>query len=600
MEISRTFDILEKYKSSYSGKRDAFTGKEKGFWKKYSADDYVNNAYNISYGLLSLGLKKGDKVATISNNRPEWNFMDMGLSQAGIIHVPIYPTISDEDYNYILNHCDPRLIIVSDNMLYQRIQPLAEKIPGIKEMYSFNEIEGVKNWKEIIELGKKNRNKYNNDLKKIKESIKPDETVTLLYTSGTTGHPKGVLLSHNNIISNIKSISKVFHFNETHRTLSFLPINHIFERTVNYYFQNNGLSIYYAENLGTIADNIREVKPHLFVTVPRLLEKVYDKIIAKGRELKGIKKQIFFWAVNLGLRYKLNRENGWFYHLKLKIADKLVFSKWREALGGNVELIVSGGAALQARLTRVFNAAGITLIEGYGLTETSPVIAVNNITTNEIKIGTVGPPLNGVDVKISDDGEILCKGPNVMQGYYKDPELTSQVIDEEGWFHTGDIGIFEDDKYLKITDRKKELFKLSSGKYVSPQVIENKFKESIFIEQIMVVGENQKFASALIAPNFPFLHNWCSVNNINYKDNKELIRNEKIIQIYQKEINKLNMQLGMAEKIKRFRLVHEEWSPLTGELSPTLKLKRKYLIEKYSDILKEIFSMENSNINEPV
>ncbi len=591
MDITRTFDILENYKSAWSGKKDAFVGKEKGFWKKYSSDDYVNNAYDISFGLFALGLKKGDKVATISNNRPEWNFMDMGMSQAGIIHVPIYPTISNEDYNYILNHCDPKLVIVSDNILYQRIQPIASKISGIKDIYTFNEIEGVKNWKDIVETGKKNRNKYNNDLKNIKENIKPDETVTLIYTSGTTGHPKGVLLSHNNIVSNIKAVSKVFHFNETHRTLSFLPINHIFERTVNYYFQNNGLSIYYAENLGTIADNLREVKPHLFITVPRLLEKVYDKIIAKGKELEGIKKQIFFWAVGLGLRYKLNRENGWFYHMKLKIADKLVFTKWREALGGNIELIVSGGAALQSRLTRIFNAAGITLIEGYGLTETSPVIAVNNITTNEIKIGTVGPPLNGVEVKISDDGEILCRGPNVMLGYYKNDELTNQVIDGEGWFHTGDIGIFENNKYLKITDRKKELFKLSSGKYVSPQVIENKFKESIFIEQIMVVGENQKFASAIISPNFTFLHSWCSANGISYTDNKDLIRNEKVIQIYNMEINILNKQLGQAEQIKRFRLVQDEWSPLTGELSPTLKLKRKFLIEKYSNILKEIFSI---------
>ncbi len=591
MDITRTFDILENYKSAYSGKQDAFVGKEKGFWKKYSSDDYVNNAYDISFGLFALGLKKGDKVATISNNRPEWNFMDMGMSQAGIIHVPIYPTISNEDYNYILNHCDPKLVIVSDNILYQRIQPIASKISGIKDIYTFNEIEGVKSWKDIVETGKKNRNKYNDALKNIKESIKPDETVTLIYTSGTTGHPKGVLLSHNNIVSNIKAVSKVFHFNETHRTLSFLPINHIFERTVNYYFQNNGLSIYYAENLGTIADNLREVKPHLFITVPRLLEKVYDKIIAKGKELEGIKKQIFFWAVGLGLRYKLNRENGWFYHMKLKIADKLVFTKWREALGGNIELIVSGGAALQSRLTRIFNAAGITLIEGYGLTETSPVIAVNNITTNEIKIGTVGPPLNGVEVKISDDGEILCRGPNVMLGYYKNDELTNQVIDGEGWFHTGDIGIFENNKYLKITDRKKELFKLSSGKYVSPQVIENKFKESIFIEQIMVVGENQKFASAIISPNFTLLHSWCSANGINYTNNKDLIRNEKVIQIYNMEINNLNKQLGQAEQIKRFRLVQDEWSPLTGELSPTLKLKRKFLIEKYSNILKEIFSI---------
>ena len=598
MEITRTFDILDNYKIAYSGKEDALVAKEKGLWKKYSAVDYINNAYNISFGLLSLGLKKGDRVATISNNRPEWNFVDMGLGQAGMIHVPIYPTISNEDYNYILRHCDPKLIVVSDNLLYQRIKPIAGNISGIKDIYSFNEIKGVKNWTEIIELGKKNHNKYSNELKSIKESIKPEETVTLLYTSGTTGSPKGVLLSHNNIISNIKSICKVFHFNETHRTLSFLPINHIFERTVNYYFQTSGLSIYYAENLGTIADNIREVKPNLFVTVPRLLEKVYDKIIAKGKELKGIKKQIFFWAVRLGLRYKLNKANGWFYHLKLGIADKLVFTKWREALGGNIDLIVSGGATLQSRLARIFNAAGITLIEGYGLTETSPVIAVNNITTKEIKLGTVGPALNGVEIKISDDGEILCKGPNVMQGYYKNPELTKQVIDEEGWFHTGDIGILDDDKFLKITDRKKEIFKLSSGKYVSPQVIENKFKESIFIEQIMVVGENQKFASALISPNFLFLHNWCSTNGISYRDNKELIQNEKILEICQQEINNLNKKLGQAEQIKRFRLVQDEWSPLRGELSPTLKLKRKFLIEKYSNILKEIFSIENSNITE--
>ncbi len=600
MEITRTFDILENYKTTYIDKIDAFVGKEKGFWKKYSAADYIENVDNISYGLLSLGLKKGDKVATISNNRPEWNFIDMGLAQAGLIHIPIYPTISNEDYSYIINHCRPKLVIVSDNSLYERIKPIAEAIPSIIGIYSFNEIKGVKNWIEIKEAGKKNSNKYFDELKKVKENIKPDETVTLLYTSGTTGNPKGVMLSHNNIISNIRSISKVFHFNQTHRTLSFLPINHVFERTVNYYFQNNGLSIFYAENFGTIADNLRDVKPNVFITVPRLLEKVYDKIIGKGRELKGIKKRIFSWAVKLGFRYKLKKINGLLYNLKLKIADRLVFSKWRAALGGNVDLIVSGGAALQPRLTRIFNAAGITLIEGYGLTETSPVIAVNNITTGEIKIGTVGPPLSDVKVKISKNGEILCKGPNVMQGYYKEPELTKQVIDRDGWFHTGDLGIFEDNKYLKITGRKKEIFKLSSGKYVSPQVIENRFKESIFIEHIMVVGENQKFASAVISPNFPFLHNWCSSNGVIYSDNKDLIQNNKVVQLYQQEVNTLNKQLGQAEKIKRFRLVHEEWSPLTGELSPTLKLKRKLLAEKYSDLLQEIFSVENSNIAEIV
>ena len=593
MEFTRTFDLLEKYKTIYSDKKDALAGKEMGFWKKYTAEDYVYYANNVSYGLLSLGLKKGDRVATISNNRPEWNFMDMGLSQANITHVPIYPTISKDDYNFILNHCEPKLIIVSDKILYDRIKPIADKISAIIDIYSYNEIDGVKNWKEIVELGKKNENIQKDNLKNIKESIDPAEPVTLLYTSGTTGNPKGVLLSHKNIVSNIKSVCKAFHFNENHKAISFLPINHVFERTVNYYYQFNGLSIYYAENLGTIADNIREVKPTLFVTVPRLLEKVYDRIIGKGRDLKGIKKRIFFRAVNLGLKYKLNKRNSWFYYLKLRFADKLIFSKWREALG-NVELIVSGGAKLQPKLIRIFNAAGITLIEGYGLTETSPVIAANNIVTNEIKLGTVGPPLSGVEVKIAEDGEILCKGNNVMLGYYKEPKLTSQVIDKEGWFHTGDIGIFEDNKYLKITDRKKEIFKLSSGKYIAPQVIENKFKESVFIEQVMVFGENQKFTSAIILPEFLYLRNWCTIHGIKYSDNKELIKDKKVINRIQQEVSELNNQLGQAEQVKRFRLIFDEWSPLTGELSPTLKLKRKFLLEKYNDIFKEIFSVENN------
>lgn len=593
MEFTRTFDLLEKYKTIYSDKKDALAGKEMGFWKKYTAEDYVYYANNVSYGLLSLGLKKGDRVATISNNRPEWNFMDMGLSQANITHVPIYPTISKDDYSFILNHCEPKLIIVSDKKLYDRIKPIADKISAIIDIYSYNEIDGVKNWKEIVELGKKNENIQKDNLKNIKESIVPAEPVTLLYTSGTTGNPKGVLLSHKNIVSNIKSVCKAFHFNENHKAISFLPINHVFERTVNYYYQFNGLSIYYAENLGTIADNIREVKPTLFVTVPRLLEKVYDRIIGKGRDLKGIKKRIFFRAVNLGLKYKLNKRNSWFYYLKLRFADKLIFSKWRDALG-NVELIVSGGAKLQPKLIRIFNAAGITLIEGYGLTETSPVIAANNIVTNEIKLGTVGPPLSGVEVKIAEDGEILCKGNNVMLGYYKEPKLTRQVIDKEGWFHTGDIGIFEDNKYLKITDRKKEIFKLSTGKYIAPQVIENKFKESVFIEQVMVFGENQKFTSAIILPEFLYLRNWCTIHGIKYSDNKELIKDKKVINRIQQEVSELNNQLGQAEQVKRFRLIFDEWSPLTGELSPTLKLKRKFLLEKYNDIFKEIFSVENN------
>lgn len=595
MEFTRTFDLLEKYKTVYSNKQDALVAKEMGFWKKYSANDYEYYANNISYGLLSLGLKRGDKVATISNNRPEWNFTDMGLSQADIIHVPIYPTISIDDYDYILRHCEPGLVIVSDKMLFEKVNPIADKIPSIKDIYSFNNIKGVKNWMDIVELGKKNEHLQKEKLLQIKANIKKEDPVTLIYTSGTTGNPKGVLLSHNNIISNINSVCTVFHFNENDRALSFLPINHVFERTVNYYYQFKGLSIYYAENLGTIADNIREVKPNLFVTVPRLLEKVYDRIISRGRDLKGIKKWIFFRAVNLGLRFELNRQNGWLYHLKLRIADKLIFSKWREALGDNIDLIVSGGAKIQPRLIRVFNAAGIKLIEGYGLTETSPVIAVNNISTNEIRIGTVGPPLSGVEVKIADDGEILCRGNNVMMGYYKEPELTKQAIDEEGWFHTGDIGIMEEGKYLKITDRKKEIFKLSSGKYIAPQVIENKLKESVFIEQIMIIGENQKFTSAIILPDFLFVRNWCANHGIQYRDNKGLIQNAAVIDRIQEEVNDLNKQLGLAEQVKRFRLVHDEWSPLTGELSPTLKLKRKFLLEKYNDIIEEIFSVDSTN-----
>ncbi len=595
MEITRTFDLLENYKTAYSGKKDALTGKEKGFWKKYTAADYVYYANNISYGLLSLGLKPGDKVATITNNRPEWNFVDMGLSQANIVHVPIYPTISIDDYNYILNHCEPSLVIVSDKTLYERVKPIADNIAVIKGIYTYNEVEGVKNWKEIVELGRKNEHIQKEKLESVKENIKPEEPVTLIYTSGTTGSPKGVLLSHKNIISNINSFCEIVNFTENDKAISFLPINHVFERTVNYYYQHKGLSIYYAENLGTIADNIREVRPNLFVTVPRLLEKLYDKIISKGRDLKGVKKQIFFWAVNLGLRYKLSKQNSWLYHLKLRIADKLVFIKWREALGNNIDLIVSGGAKLQPRLIRIFNAAGITLIEGYGLTETSPVVAANNIMTNEIKIGTVGPPISCVEVKIADDGEILCRGDNIMLGYYKEPELTKQAIDDEGWFHTGDIGIFEDCKYLKITDRKKEIFKLSSGKYIAPQVIENKLKESLFIEQIMIIGENQKFTSAIILPDFLFLHNWCTIHAVKYKDNKNLIQNSKVIERIQKEVNELNMQLGLAEQIKRFRLVHEEWSPLSGELSPTLKLKRKFLLEKYNDLISDIFAVDSNN-----
>ena len=599
MELKRTFDILDNLMEICPEKQDMLAGKEKGDWIKYSVKEYIRLANLTSYGLMAHGLKKGDLVVTISNNRPEWNIMDMALSQAGLVHVPIYPTISEEDYVYILNNCEPRMMIVSDKSLYEKISPIAARVTSIMNTYTYNVVENAPNWKEIPELGMKRSDEFAGSLKTIRDGIDVHEMVTLIYTSGTTGNPKGVMLSHNNIMSNVVSIAEVYDFNHTHRSLSFLPISHVFERTINYYFQSVGLSIYYAENMATIADNLREVSPHIFISVPRLLERTYDKIISKGRDLHGIKKQIFFWAVNLGMKYKLPNGNSWFYKMKLAIADKLVFSKWRPALGGNVKLIVAGGAALQPRLATIFNAAGITVIEGYGMTESSPVISANRMPeTGEFRIGTVGPPLPGVEVKIAEDGEILCKGPNVMMGYYREPEYTREVIDEDGWLHTGDIGIMVEGKYLKITDRKKEMFKLSNGKYIAPQVIENKLKESQFIEQVMVIGENQKFASAIISPNFNYLHKWAMLHSIDFRDNAELVQSQTVANRYQRVVNEMNKVLGQTEQIKRFRLVCEEWTSNTGELSPTLKLRRKFLNQRYEKLIEEIFSVQKNELGE--
>lgn len=596
MELERTFDILTHLLQICPDKDDLLACKEKGMWTKFSVRQYASMAENASLGLISMGLKKNDLVVTISNNRPEWNIMDMAMSQAGIVHVPVYPTISEDDYTYILNNCEPKLVIVSDKSLYDKIKPIAEKVKSVKSVYSYNELNGVPNWNEILQQGINNAGSLLPVLEKTRLEVSGNDMVTLIYTSGTTGNPKGVMLSHWNIMSNVHAITKTYDFDTRHRTLSFLPLSHVFERTINYYFQRCGVSIYYAENLGTIAENLKEVKPHVFISVPRLLERTYDKIIAKGRDLKGIKKQIFFWAVNLGMKYKIPDSNGWFYKLKLKVADKLIFSKWREALGGNVQLIVAGGAALQPRLCTIFNAAGIEVAEGYGMTEASPVISANRKpSSGDIRVGTVGPALYGIEVKIDEDGEILCRGDNVMAGYYKEPALTREVIDEEGWLHTGDIGVLIDGRYLKITDRKKEMFKLSSGKYIAPQVIENKLKESSFIEQVMVIGENQKFASAIISPDFNFLHNWAMRHGIDFRDNRELIQMPAVLERYQRVVNEMNKQLGQTEQIKRFRIVQEEWSALTGELSPTLKLKRKFLTNRYRDLIEEIFSVQKGD-----
>ena len=587
MEVTRTFDLLDLYAEKYVID-DALAGKVNKKWVRYSSTEYINNSKHFAYGLLELGFTKGDKIATVSNNRPEWNFIDMGLSMAGFVHVPIYPTISTEEYQHIFANSESKLLIVSDKLLYKKLKPLAEETEIIRDIYSLNEIEGAKNYLEIIELGKANADKHKDALDAIKKSIKPEELVTIIYTSGTTGNSKGVMLSHGNLVSNFIATSKIQPLKFGQKVLSFLPLCHVYERMLNYHFQYLGLRIYYAENMATIAENLKEIKADGFSTVPRLLEKVYDKIMAKGKDLEGIKKRIFFWAVNLGLRYELNGANGWFYEQQLKLARKLIFSKWNDALGGNVQVIISGGSALQPRLARVFHAAGMKVMEGYGLTETSPVIAVNNAYYPNIKFGTVGPLIDDVEVKIAEDGEILTKGPHVMMGYYNAPDLTAEVI-KDGWFHTGDIGLMVDDKFLKITDRKKEIFKLSSGKYVAPQAVENRFKESVFIEQLMVVGENEKFASALISPDFNYLHFWATKHKLHYRDNEELVKIPEVIARFQKDVNNINKMLSGTEKVKRFRLVCAEWTPTTGELSPTLKLKRKVLYKKYDHILREIY-----------
>ena len=597
MEIQRTFDILDKLKKN-NDKPDILAAKRDGQWITFSVDEYIRNALFFSYGLLAKGFKKGDKIATVSNNRPEWNFVDMGMSMIGVIHVPIYPTIGDDESKYILEHCDARLLIVSDKALYKKLSPIIKKIRKIKSIYSFDIIEGVNHWSEIADIGEKEKIKRKDEFLKIKNSITPDEIVSIIYTSGTTGMPKGVMLTHNNFMSNVAGTAHNYDLSAKDKALSFLPLCHVFERMVNYLYQYKGVSIYYAENLGTIARDLKDIRASIFTTVPRVIERIYDKLVTKGNDLDASKKKVFFWAMRLGERYNVRGRINPIYAMKLRTARKLVFSKWHEAFGDRLRLIISGGAALQPRLSRLFFAAGIPLMEGYGLTETSPVIAVNHINTpGNLYIGSVGPVLDNVTVRIDDDGEILVKGPNVMKGYYKNEKATKEVIDPDGWFHTGDIGKLIKGKFLAITDRKKEMFKLSSGKYIAPQAIENLFKESNFIEQLMVIGESEKFASAIISPNFEYLHSWAHEHKIHFRDNKELVQNDEVKAIYQKEVNKFNKLIGKHEEIKRFRLVCEPWTSATGELSPTLKLRRRVLYKKYANIIREIYSYGENEAN---
>jgi long-chain acyl-CoA synthetase len=587
MSVTRIFDILPHIVSKFP-KPDALAGKVDGKWETVSTQQYADESNLISYGLLALGIGKGDCIATVSNNRPEWNILDMGMLQTGAIHVPMYPTISESDYKFILNDCSAKMIVVSDKELLKKIEHILPEVPSLKMVYTFNSISGAKHWSEIKELGKKNPDPAK--LESLKGSIGENDLATLIYTSGTTGTPKGVMLSHKNIVSNFLACEKLPPVDHTCRALSFLPLNHVYERMLTYLYQYLGVSVYYAESIEKIGDNLKEIKPHIFSTVPRLLEKVYDKIVAKGKELTGVKKSLFFWALDLGLRYDKNVNQGAWYNFQLNLANKIIFSKWREALGGNVRVLVSGSAALQLKLMKVFWSARIPVLEGYGLTETSPVICVNTFEPGGCRFGTVGKVINDVTVKIADDGEILCKGPNIMLGYYKRPDLTAEVIDREGWFHTGDIGILEDGKYLKITDRKKEMFKTSGGKYVAPQPIENKMKESPFIEQIMVVGENRNFAAALIVPAFAHLQKWCSENGVPFTTNEEAIRNPKIIEAVAKEVDEYNKLFGKTEQVKKFELLPREWTVDQGELTPTLKLKRKIILDKYKGLVEKIYS----------
>ncbi|MEI7490236.1 MAG: long-chain fatty acid--CoA ligase [Bacteroidota bacterium] len=587
MEVIRIFDLLPYYEQKYKPKDDVIASKENGQWVKYSIRQYREMADNISYGFLALGVRPGDKIAQISSNRVEWNILDMAILQVGAIHVPIYPTISESDYEYILNHAEVKYVFVSGMELLRKIQHILPMVPSLQDIYTYRDNDGLKHLSELVELGKASQAK--DLLEKRKAEVLPDDIATIIYTSGTTGNPKGVMISHKNLISNFMACAHIPPFGEEARAISYLPLCHVYERMMNYLYQYDGISVYYAENIGTITENMKEIKPQILTTVPRLLEKIYDKLVSAGHKQKGIKSWIFWWAFHLALRYELNGANGWFYELKRRLYDRLVYVKWREAMGSEISIIVSGGAALQPRLGRMFTCAGIHILEGYGLTETSPVIAVCDFSEHGIKFGTVGPVIRNSEVKIAEDGEICVKGPGVMLGYFKEPEMTRDAVDKDGWFHTGDLGHIEPEGQLKITGRKKELFKTSFGKYVSPQPIEDKFKESLFIDQMMVVGENQKFAGALIVPDFAFLKEYCKEKEIEFSSTAELIASEKIRKRFAAEIKKYNKLFGETEQVKSWELLDHEWTLESGEITPTMKLKRKFLKEKYKEQIDRLF-----------
>lgn len=588
MEVNRLFEIPE-YQQAIFPQEVALAEKIGGQWKHYSTADVIEQARQVSKGLLALGIEPGDTVALISNNRPQWNFIDLGALQIGAVIVPIYPTISQQEYAYIFNHAAIKLAFVSDTELLTKVQAIREEVASLQEVYTFDQIEGIPHWTSVLEAGKDTSDEA---LANQRDRITPHDLATIIYTSGTTGTPKGVMLSHDNILCNVKSVTTILPITHEHRVLSFLPLCHVFERMVCYLYQYMGASIYYAESLDPVLlrESMLEVKPHFFTTVPRLLEKVYEAIFARGLEMRGIRRSLFFWALDLGLRYQVDKEMGWWYEFRLSIARKLVFSKWRDALGGELIGIVTGAAALSAKLCKVFSAGGMRVREGYGQTEASPVISLNRFEPGGTLEGSVGIPIPGVEVRIAENGEICVKGPNVMLGYYKNPVATAETIDADGWLHTGDVGKIVAGKFLVITDRIKELFKTSGGKYVAPQPIENRFKESFFIEQMMVVGENRKFVSALIVPSFPYLENWCQDQGIPYSDRQVMLKHPKVWDHFQEICDDYNQEFSHIEQIKRFTLIPDEWTVDGGEMTATLKLKRRVIQKRYQAYVDKIYA----------
>lgn len=588
-EPTRLFDFIPYQLNNYP-RNDSISDKKEGKWINYSTEEVQKIVDKVSLGLLKLGLNPGDKLAIISPNRTEWNFVDLGILQTGCVDVPIYPNISIQEYEYIFNDAGVKYAFVANEDLYQKIFSIKHKVKSLIDIYSFDKLEGKKHWKEILDLADES---LRDRLNQIKDNVKPDDLATIIYTSGTTGVQKGVMLSHKNIVSDVNSVHKIMPINNTHRVISFLPICHIFERTAVYYYMKIGAAIYYAESIDKVGDNLKEVKPNFFTTVPRLLEKIYDRIMDVGRNLKQPKQAIFGWAVNLANHYHPQGKTNWFYDIRLWAARKLVFHKWVEALGGEVKGIISGAAALQPRLGRIFTAAGVNVVEGYGLTETSPVITCNRF--EDYYIGTVGTPIPDVQIKLDPDtGEILTKGPNVMLGYYNKPEETKKAIDEDGWFHTGDIGVMVDNKYLKITDRLKEVFKLSGGKFVAPLPIENKMKESLFIRNIMVIGENEKFCAALVVPEFDFIKKWCEKKSVKDYLEKGMSCSDAVKERIWKEIQHYNKRFSHIEQIKKFELVDKDWTIETGELTPTLKLKRREIMKNYKHLIEKIYSEQST------